>query len=60
MRMDEKPLVEACLNCKNYIQGLCVHLDHWVEDDDWCGAWERLEPSANAGEDEFRIVPPFS
>jgi hypothetical protein len=43
MSDDEKLLVEVCMNCKNYICGLCLHLDHWVEDDDWCGAWERLE-----------------
>jgi hypothetical protein len=43
MSDDEKLIVEACMNCKNYILGLCLHLDHWVEDDDWCAAWERLE-----------------
>jgi hypothetical protein len=29
----------ACFN----IHGLCLHLDQSVEDDDWCGEWERLE-----------------
>jgi hypothetical protein len=43
MSDDEKLLVEVCMNCKNYIHGLCLHLDHGVEDDDWCGAWERLK-----------------
>ena len=43
MSDDEKLIVEACMNCKNYIHELCLHLDHLVEDDDWCGAWERLE-----------------
>jgi hypothetical protein len=48
MSDDEKLLVEACMNCKNYIHGLCLHLDHCVEDDDWCGAWERLEQTVES------------
>jgi hypothetical protein len=48
---DEKLLVEACMNCKNYIPGLCLHLNHWVEADDWCGAWERLERTVESNSD---------
>jgi hypothetical protein len=43
------------MNCKNYIHGLCVNLDYWVEDDDW---WEALEPSANVGKDKFYDARP--
>ena len=45
MSDDEKLLAEACTNCKNYIHGLCLHLDHLVEDDDWCGVWEQTVES---------------
>ena len=37
------------MNCKNYILVLC--LDHWVEDVDWCGAWERLEQTVESDPD---------
>jgi hypothetical protein len=41
MSDDEKLIVEACMNCKNYIHGLCLDLDHLVEDDDWCGGYSK-------------------
>jgi hypothetical protein len=28
------PSQASFMNCKNYIHGLCLNLDHWVEDDD--------------------------
>jgi hypothetical protein len=46
--MSDELVVEACMNCKNYIPGLCLHLNHWVEADDWCGAWERLEQTVES------------
>ena len=48
MSEDEKLLVEVCMNCKNYICGLCMHLDHWVKAEDWCGAWGRLEQTVES------------
>ena len=45
MSDDEKLVIEACMNCKNYILGLCLQLDHWVEDDDWCGGCPWLRAS---------------
>ena len=41
--MSDELVFEACINCKNYILGLCLQLGHSVEDDDRCGAWERFE-----------------
>jgi hypothetical protein len=49
--MSDELVVEACMNCKNYILGLCLQLGHWVEDDDWCGAWERLEQTVESNSD---------
>jgi hypothetical protein len=56
---DEKLVIEACMNCKNYILGLCLNLDHWVEDDDWCAAWERLDQTVESNADLDASPPAF-
>jgi hypothetical protein len=61
MSDDEKLLVEVCMNCKNYICGLCLHLDHWVEDDDWSArggprAWERDHPGQQWQEHQCQVT----
>ena len=58
MSDDEKLIVEACMNCKNYIHGLCLDLDHLVEDDDWCGAWERLQQTVESNDASDCHPPP--
>ena len=53
MSDDEKLIVEACMNCKNYIHGLCLDLDHLVE-----GAWERLEQTVESNDASDCHPPP--